>query len=79
MASYIVNQTWNETQTIGLTGGDPTFPTSNAVLVHIYFLWMAICTLGMLLSVWMVVARRAHGGLVKLVMHAINNQDAEYA
>ena len=68
--------TLNETPVISLVGGDPMLrQPSNAVLVHIYFLWMVICLLGVLLSAWMIVVRRAHNGLVKLVMNAVTNSD----
>ena len=49
MTGYTGNVTWNETQTIRLHQGDPVFRRSTAVMVHIYFLWMAICAIGMLL------------------------------
>ena len=82
IASTLPNvSTLNETPTISLAGGDPMLrQPSNAVLVHIYFLWMAICLFGMVLSAWMIVVRRAHNGLVKLVMHAVtNSDDSSYA
>ena len=64
---------------IGLHQSMHEHDTPSVVIAHIYFLWVAVCTLGIIIAICIATHKKSHAGLKQLILHGLNTEIESYA